>query len=79
MSRLTCVQGGSCALFISIQLCVGRTLVKASHPYYLYHENLFFVNAVNRNESLALAAFQDDGAMHPLGHVSQLPVAGAEP
>ncbi len=54
-------------------------LVKAPHPYYLYHENLFFVNAVNRNESLALAAFQDDGAMHPLGHVSQLPVAGAEP
>jgi len=79
MSRLTCVQGGSCALFISIQLCVeaGRLLIIP--PYYLYHENLFFVNAVNRNESLALAAFQDDGAMHPLGHVSQLPVARAEP
>ena len=53
-------------------------LVKASHPYYLYHENLFFVNAVNRNQGPALAAFHDYTALHILCDVSQLPVAGAK-
>jgi hypothetical protein len=59
-------------------MCEGRMLVKAPHPYYLYHENLFFVNAVNRNEGPALAAFHDYTALHILCDVSQLPVAGAK-